>query len=144
MVRAARSTYAAWCRLGEEVEYGSVVPGVVGARGFPRQDVADDVGDPPFRGAEPFARHCERFAGDVEHGDVVATVGQERVGEPGRAGSDVDHRAALLAQELHGVGWRLFEPRHRVEVSRREDSIPVVRAVVVHRKAHPLPTPSRR
>lgn len=78
--------------VDEEVENGSVVPGVEGARRPPRTNIARNDANRSGAAAEAVANLAQRLFGNVEDGDVDPPFVEERVNERRSARTDVDDR----------------------------------------------------
>src|SRR5664280_1468246 len=75
---------------GQEVEHGSVMPEVIPADRFPRQEVLTDPGDSGVV-ANPLTAHSEGRGRDVENGYVREAPGQQPVHEDRRTAADVEY-----------------------------------------------------
>jgi len=68
-------------RFGQDVEDRSVVPHVVLTGRLPREHVLDKERDPACLFAEPLSYFVEGMRGDVEHGDISESVGEQPIDE---------------------------------------------------------------
>ena len=70
---------ASSCRFGQEVEDRSVVPDVVLTGGLPQQHILDEERDAVSLFAEPLSYFIEGMRGDVEHGDISKSSGEQPI-----------------------------------------------------------------